>query len=289
MARMPLTGIPLGAGEVVPDRPAVVVKIDNAPAARPQNGFNAADIVFEEIVNDNLTRFALIFHSQPSDPVGPIRSGRLQDVDLFGSYNSPFFVWSGGNDTVERAINGSDFVALDAGSPDKFLNRSRRSPHQVYSNVSEVWPQRQPHQAVPQQQFLYRNDGETPIGTPAAGAEVELDSITARWTWDPTSGLYLREMNGSPHEDASGGQVSTNNVVVLVMNYIPGVGGSPDAVSIGFGEVYVLTGGNVVHGVWTRPDRLSPFTLQADDGTPIELTPGRTFIELPRPDATTVF
>ena len=84
-ARMPLTGVPLAPGEEAPARPAMVVKIDNAPDARPQTGFTAADIVYEEIVNDSLTRFAMVFHSQDSDPVGPIRSGRIQDIDLFGS------------------------------------------------------------------------------------------------------------------------------------------------------------------------------------------------------------
>ena len=107
VARMPLTGVPLSPGEEAPARPAMVVKIDNAPGARPQTGFTAADIVYEELVNDSLTRFAMVFHSQGSDPVGPIRSGRIQDVDLFGSYHRPLFVWSGGNPTVTNAIRGS--------------------------------------------------------------------------------------------------------------------------------------------------------------------------------------
>ena len=52
--------------------------------------------MFEEIVEVH-TRFAAVFHSQSSDPVGPIRSGRTQDIALFSSFNSPLFVWSGGN------------------------------------------------------------------------------------------------------------------------------------------------------------------------------------------------
>ncbi len=43
-----------------------------------------------------------------------------------------------------------------------------------------------------------------------------------------------------------------------------------------------FTAGNVVHGIWTRTDRLQPFALVADDGRTIRLTPGRTFVELPR-------
>jgi hypothetical protein len=67
------------------------------------------------------------------------------------------------------------------------------------------------------------------------------------------------------------------------MDYTPGISGSPDAQSLGEGTVYVMTGGNLVVGTWTRADRLDPFSLVDESGAPIELTPGHTFIELPRP------
>jgi hypothetical protein len=47
-----------------------------------------------------------------SDPVGPIRSGRFQDINLVGSLNKPLFVWSGGNSKVSAAIGKSDLVDL---------------------------------------------------------------------------------------------------------------------------------------------------------------------------------
>ena len=92
--------------------------------------------------------------------------------------------------------------------------------------------------------------------------------------------------NGRPDKDRNGDLMTTNNVVVLEMVYLPGISGSPDAQSVGTGEAWVFTGGNKVHGTWTRADRLQPFTLTDDDGTSILLTPGRTFIELPRDSAT---
>ena len=82
--RMPLTGQILEDDVEPPQRPALVVKIDNVPPAWPQSGLNKADIVFEEIINDNATRFAVVFHSQDGGLVGPVRSGRLQDIDLLG-------------------------------------------------------------------------------------------------------------------------------------------------------------------------------------------------------------
>jgi hypothetical protein len=84
------------------------------------------------------------------------------------------------------------------------------------------------------------------------------------------------------------GQVTTNNVVVLVMEYLPGISDSPDAQTIGTGEAFVMTGGNIVHGAWSRDDSHQPFTLTADDGSPILLQPGRSFIELPRAGETEV-
>ena len=79
----PLTGLPNDDATLL-TRPAVVVKLDNHPDARPQTGLNLADIVFEENV-EMLTRFAAVFHSQIPEPVGPIRSGRTQDINLLGS------------------------------------------------------------------------------------------------------------------------------------------------------------------------------------------------------------
>ncbi|MEY2446286.1 MAG: hypothetical protein QOE00_2866, partial [Ilumatobacteraceae bacterium] len=63
---------------------------------------------------------------------------------------------------------------------------------------------------------------------------------------------------------------------------------SPIAQTLGTGEAFVFTGGKAVHGTWTRNDRLETFKLTADDGSPILLTPGRTWVELARKASTTV-
>ena len=285
----PLTGTPL-EDPAIAARSALVVKIDNAPGARPQTGFNAADIVFEEIVNDNLTRFAMVFHSQGSDPVGPVRSGRIQDIDLFGALQHPLFAWSGGNATVTEAIRASDLVDLGpAARAVYFRSSDRRSPHNLYSNTSALWSLSPPDARPPVQQFRYRSPDEPVAGAPSQGVGVRLDSIDVEWNWDGAAGLYVRRMEGQPHMDRAGGQVSANNVVVLAMEYVPGISDSPDAQTLGHGEAFVFTGGAYVHGRWERVDRLQPFILTADDGTPIELSPGRTFVELPRVGATSPF
>jgi hypothetical protein len=280
----PLTGIVV-TDPAIAARPAVVVKIDNAPGARPQTGFNSSDMVYEEIVNDNLTRFAMVFQMGDSDPVGPVRSGRLQDIDLFGSLNRPLFAWSGGNATVTEAIRSSDLIELGPSTARVyFRSGDRKAPHNLYTSTPQIRTFTPFGASPPPQQFAFRAAGEPSTqGTSSAGVAVKLDSIDVQWDWDPATGTYLRTMEGRPHNDAAGGQVNAQNVVVLSMQYAAGISGSPDAQSVGTGEVHVFTDGRVVHGTWTRADRLQPFTLTADDGSVIELTPGRTWVELPRP------
>lgn len=289
---MPLTGLPI-VDEVLAARPALVVKIDNHPDARPQSGLNAADIVYEENV-EGYTRFAAVFQSQDSDPVGPIRSGRTQDVALLGSLHEPLFAWSGGNPNVTRAIRESDLVELNptnAGSQGGFFrSRDRENPHDLYASTPKLYTFTPIFAPPPPQQFAYRGEGEAAGGEPASGVELVMEgSLRVDWTWDEAAGVYLRAHSGRAHNDADLGQVNAANVVVIEVEYSPSPADSrsPEAQTVGTGNVLVFTGGMVVRGTWTRADRLDPFTLTDDDGNVIGLTPGRTWVELPRAGKTT--
>ena len=152
----PLTGLPVN-GSATALRPALVAKIDNAPGAIPQTGFNSADLVYEEIVNDGITRFAMVFQSTDSDPIGPCRSGRIQDVNLFGSLNAPLFVWSGGNASVSRAIDDSDLVDMGPNfAPVYFRSNVHSAPHNLYTKTADIWALAPPEAGPPAQQFFYR-------------------------------------------------------------------------------------------------------------------------------------
>jgi hypothetical protein len=284
--RMPLTGAPLAFGEVAPDRPALAVKIDNVDCAhRTQVGLNLADIVFEEIVEGRLTRFAAIFHSQSSNPVGPIRSGRSQDVDMLGGLNRPLLAWSGGNPGVNQVISESDLINLSAqgnNGSGYFRSRSCGTPHNLFNTTDGLWAQAPPEAGRPTPLFSYLAPDEAPLGADAAFGQLMVGTRPVRWDWDAASGTYLRSEGGRPHTLADGSRVSTNNVVVLANEYRPTSFNaiSPEAISVGTGLAYVFTGGKVQEGTWTRADRTSPIDLRTPDGAVIALTPGRTWVEM---------
>src|SRR5687768_5936873 len=75
-----LTGLAADPAKLA--RPALIVKLDNAPKGQPQAGILQADVVVEEGVEGGITRFAAIFHSQDSEEVGPVRSARSADIAI---------------------------------------------------------------------------------------------------------------------------------------------------------------------------------------------------------------
>lgn len=286
--RMPLTGVPIDDPSEVPNRPAQAVKIDNVGPARPQSGLNEADIVFEEIINDGATRFAAVFHSQGVDTVGPVRSGRHPDIEILEAFDRPLFVWSGGNAGVTYYIENSELVELSANHTSGYYRRSgRRRPWNLYTSSEAMWAHTPADFSVPPQVFDYLRPGEQiQGGQPATVINVTMDNVDIRWEYDPDSGKYFRFQDGGPHNTENSGQVTAENVVLMMANYLqsPIDARTPDAQVLGSNPVYVFTGGTVREGSWLRFASTDPYQFfdNFTDLNPLRLQPGRTWVELPR-------
>src|SRR2546428_6503106 len=77
----PLSGLPTAAGAATNRKP-LLIKIDNAPAARPHYAITQADMVFEIIVEGGVTRLAAGFQAQDPATIGGLRPARLVDRSL---------------------------------------------------------------------------------------------------------------------------------------------------------------------------------------------------------------
>lgn len=284
--RQPLTGQPLASTAEIVNRPALVVKIDNASSARRNHsGLQHADIVFEEMVEGRITRFAAVFHSRDSDPVGPIRSGRTQDVDLLTALRQPLFAWSGGNPGVTRAIAESTFVDLNwQKTPNTYYRGAGSVPHNLYSSTPRLW-QHVPfgHPGAPPQQFHYLADDQAFQGDPVTGVDVGIGSVDIAWDWAPELGTFVRSQNGTPHFDVVNGLINATNVVLMVVEYQPSRVDtrSPEAQTLGNGPAYILSDGKAIEGRWVRETADQPISLEIE-GTRqvIPINPGNTWVEL---------
>ena len=279
----PLTNLPVDAPIT---RPALVAKIDNHPKARPQWGLNQADIVYEENV-EMLTRFAAVFHTNDSDPVGPIRSGRKQDIDLLEPLNAPLFAWSGGNAEVTKLIRASTMIDLSHSAADKVggyrRESSRSAPHNLLADTSKLWTLAPEGAQPPPPQFEYRAATEAIPATARekAGVKISMDGVKVLWEWSSEFSRFLRSQDDKPHVDIDDVRINAANVVVLFVQYSKS-GYSPVAKTKGSGEAWVFTAGKLFQGTWERDDAGKPFTLKDTAGNIIKLTPGNTWVELPR-------
>jgi hypothetical protein len=289
----PLTGV---AGEFT--RPALIVKIDNVSAARPQSGLRQADIVIEEPVEGNLTRLAAVFQSTDASVVGPVRSMRTSDLELIPLFGRPLFAASGGNAGVVPQLHAANVVDIGNNVSGQGFRRDggRPAPHNLYSSTPELYQKAPETPPPPKRIFRYRIPGErlAPGARPVNGVALRFGgSEISRFTWDPAHGTWRRSQNGTPHMVAEGLQIAPQNVLVAEINYdLSGQLGRsvPHAIVTGYGPAVVLTKGHAISGTWVRPtlaDRLR--FIAADGRTEINLTPGQTFIELPSRGGVTLF
>lgn len=275
----PLTGL---AG-TSPNRPAVVVKIDNGSKALPQEGLNAADIVIEEEVEWGITRLAAIFHSNQAE-VGPVRSGRSTDISFLNSLGTPALAYSGANDVIDALLlmqpNVQNFSA--ARSSAYWRKSGRPAPSNLWTNTASFTTAASG--GAPPPQFDFRPAGTpAPAGAAASAISISYPSRSVGWSWNGSA--WLRTQDGKAHK-TSGAQVSAANVVVIEARVVgtglvDSVGGVvPEVVWLGNGKAFVFTDGKRIEATWTRSTLRSQSVLTDASGAVIELTPGRTWVEL---------
>lgn len=283
----PLTGLPAPT-QLAGTRP-LVAKIDNLPSAWPQAGVNQADIVYEENV-EGWTRFAAVFHSSMPAVVGPIRSGRTQDIDLLTSLGSPGLVWSGGNPGVTKAIKQSTLFSIAAvdvmDEAGFFRDTTRPAPSNLFARVDALIAYAGPPDTPTTPQFTYREAGTSFASGAVDGVKLGMDGgMRAQWTWNAETSRYERSTETGPQLDSDGEVLSTDNIVVVLTTYRQSAvdARSPEAVTVGGGEVVVLSGGRAATGRWTRPTAQSPWQLTDNSGATIGLASGRTWVVLATP------
>ncbi len=280
-----LTGRP---AEGSPTRPALAVKIDNVPNARPQSGINSADVVYVELVEGGSTRFAAVFQSENVGTIGPIRSMRTTDLNLLRPLNNPLFASSGANRGVTAAVNSSSLVNISASTGAGrayFRDNGRFAPHNLYSTDSALRATSS-SAGSPPPLFTIRPPG-TPnpnVTEPATGVNVSYQNTSVSYVWDGNG--WARSQDGGATIDAStGARTAPETVIVRFTPYGTSQAdrNSPEATTVGTGAAWIFTEGQLIRGNWSK-DNGHAVTVYTDSaGNVVELQPGRVWVELPLP------
>lgn len=296
----PLTGIPIDEDDELLEQPAVVVKINNndGAARRALIGLDQADIVYEERIEGNATRFAAVFHSDLPDYVGSVRSGRTSDIDLVSNLRTPVFMYSGSNTGVARQLRDAEDngvlirIAEDLGNRDVLfrdppgggVTSLRANPLGAVEDYAE-------NASVPEPIFSFLKPDEDFTAGQEAGAALIDGLVPAVFVWDADAERFVRYQapnQGNAIESATVLETSdevtiaVDNVVILFIDYTrsPIDPTSVDAQTIGQGEAWILSQGRMVLGTWARPFAPGGYALFDQDGNELELTPGKTWVSL---------
>ena len=280
-----ISGLPGGDG------PVLVVKIDDTPEAHPQIGLEDADVVYIEQVEGGLTRLAAVFSSKIPQKIGPVRSARISDIDLFAQYGHIGFAYSGVQQKMRPVINAANLQDLGA------QNHSST----IYTNdTSRVPPYAMVLRADLLMQFVKDNKlsldisknmgwnfGDAPQGGKA------ITSVHLSWpansydaTWSPKEGRWLLDHSRTADLSASGVQLGPKTLVIQNVSitnsiYKDKVGGiTPFSATIGSGTGYILRDGKYFAAQWSRPDEASGTRWTSADGKQIAFEKGQIWVAL---------
>jgi Protein of unknown function (DUF3048) N-terminal domain/Protein of unknown function (DUF3048) C-terminal domain len=284
----PLSGEPVAT---VPQRPALAVKIDNYPDARPQSGMDKADIVFEEPVEGGITRYVAVFQCQDAPTVGPVRSARNIDIGILGEFGTPLLVHVGGIDPVIANIDASPLVNVDLGVDGNIATHpaGRVAPYDTYSTTAAMWGTHSTMTTPPQPVFTFSKTA--PTGTPVSNIGIDFSGTSdVTWKYNPATQTFLRYYNGStPDMLADGVQNSAANVVVqyVQISLGPWVENSEGALEVqadlypnASGNAEVFRNGVAIPATWHRAALGSATQFVNAQGQTIAMNPGQTWVEL---------
>jgi hypothetical protein len=276
----------------------LLVKIGNEPPedgnARPQSGLNEADIVFDTPAEGFIMRYVAVYQCNNSSAIGPIRSVRWVDYHMIARmFYDPILAFAGGiNPNVDGVAANSSWLSgadlLSGAQAAGTRTSSRQPPDNLYSSTSALYALFKSKTSPPPPVFTYSKTippGATPASAFGINFSFETDVV---WKWDAAKGLWLHTYLGVPDIDAlTNQQVSTTNIVVAIVNYRIGpysesTGGTGDIESEldGSGPGYVLRDGTVVKVTWHRSDLVSGLTFTNTTGQPVDVAPGRTWVEI---------
>jgi len=286
----PLTGT-LAPHGLIPQRPALGVKIGNDPSSRPQSGLLTADIVYDEMAEGGITRYLAIFQCHVPVAIGPVRSVRWDDWHLLQSYGHPILSFSGGIDQWDQVVaslpwlfdaNGSEGTTISA----YYRTSDRVPPWNYYTSGKALWAL-DPKHTPPPPQFTYSK--APPPGTgPAVGATIDgfATGSDVDWTWNLRLQGWLRSLDGVPDVDATGPQLRATNVIIEEVPTRPGPyaesGTVPDVESLtqGSGRAWILRNGGVETGTWSCAAYGDITKYRFPNGKTMSLAPGSTWIEV---------
>ena len=278
-------------GLVGRDGPLLVVKIDDTRQAHPQVGLKSADVVYIEQVEGGLTRLAAVYSSTIPEVVGPVRSARVSDIELFAQYGKVGFSFSGAQRKFLPEIvsaNLADIGAMRYG-PNFYSNDPNRiAPYAMMvqaKNLMSEALQRNPDIAL-SKPMGWTFSGGSPPNQKFDSVEITWPASRYRANWSSTEKRWLLYFGDEANLDASGYHLGPKNIIIQLVAISDSIykdrggGVTPFSATVGEGRCFLLRDGGSIPCLWNRPTAESGTTFTDPQGAPISFAPGQSWFAL---------
>ena len=275
----------------------IAVMIENHISARPQSGYNSADLVFETLAEGGITRTMAIFWGHDVSEIGPVRSARQYFIEWLMPFD-PLYMHIGYAYTDDpRTDAGGSIYTYGIKSMDRggtfWRSSERYAPHNAYTSTELLYEQaeRVGYTGTPSEIESWKFKRDAPIDQRGSESTANLtffDRLNngglydVTWRYDRERNVYLRSNYDTPYTDVgTDSQIYAKNIIIQRVETMSAYDEKARMIitTIGEGDAIILRDGVVINGTWKKDDITSRTRYFDSEGNEIELNRGITWIE----------
>ncbi len=285
----------------------VGIMIDNDSIAQKdtQSGLSKADIVYETETEGGITRLMGMFADiSKADQLGDVRSARYVYVDLAMGHNA-IYVHSGKEPVYcAEHLKDLDNFEITYNYYGKRIHYGNAYGWQELFTTGETltqgfadkkWKTNADTDIPAWQNFADQKESVSLSGGVANKLTVKFSSAaTSYFTYDGATGKYLKSSKATTNKDRNNGEAyAFKNVIVLntKMGWYPVTTDAKKRrdISLQSGTGYYAVNGTYKAIKWKKGNSSDPLIFMNEDGTPLQMNAGNTWVCIASLESTTTF
>ncbi|MDX9893089.1 MAG: DUF3048 domain-containing protein [Patescibacteria group bacterium] len=269
----------------------IAVMIENHADSRPVAGLDQASIVYEMVVEGDITRFLAIFDQNFSaKKIGPVRSARPFFVELAEEWN-PVYFHAGGSQEALEILRRSPIYNINEISADGIYfwrDSARGVPHNLYTSsdlIKRALAAKGIDLIATFEPWNFKDDN--PVSDQQAiVSELVVDFsnnplYSVRYQYDAESNDYRRYLGNGVHKTETGIILKVKNIVVqhTKADVIDSYGRlAVDLATGGRAEIY--QDGRKIDAYWVYQDGRTKFFIDQQNSEEVKFNRGPIWIEI---------
>jgi len=291
----PLTGAPIET-PIAANTPVIAVMVPQSTEYRTQSGLAEAEIVYEAIANGGVPRLMALYQANQPSLIGPVRSMRLQYIELFRPYQASI-AYSGAADYVLQALRGQRDIGVNV-VPSAYYRENqvdrngvrRPTEYTLYTTFARLaeanrnrgyttsdftpWP-RSDEPAT----CADPNDSDCKANQITLG--VSSGTYNVSYEYDAASKTYKRKWgDGRAHMDREQGQLAPS-VVIAMRTQQRSIGSDREDITLtGTGYAVIFQNGQAITARWSKDGQAAGLKFYDRAGNEVVLARGQTWVSL---------